>query len=144
VRLQAAQMFAQGMTPAQVAAVLRVTPKSARVWRRAWLAGGEQALASKGPGGATCRLDDNQLERLQAELERGPAAYGYTDDQRWTLARIADLIMHVFRVSYTPQAVWYLMRRLGWSPQVPAHRAAERDEASVRSWVKTRWPALKG
>jgi hypothetical protein len=31
------------------------------------------ALASKGPGGAACRLSDWQLDRLRAALEGGPA-----------------------------------------------------------------------
>jgi putative transposase len=35
VRLEAAEMFAAGLTPGQVATRLRVTPKSARTWRRA-------------------------------------------------------------------------------------------------------------
>jgi hypothetical protein len=36
----------------------------------------EAALASKGPGGAVCRLAGVQLERLRAALDAGPAACG--------------------------------------------------------------------
>ncbi|WP_406567892.1 hypothetical protein [Dactylosporangium fulvum] len=43
-------------------------------WRRAFNAGGVQALASKGPGGATCKFTDAQLDELQAVLDAGPAA----------------------------------------------------------------------
>ncbi|SFI72596.1 putative transposase, partial [Streptosporangium canum] len=66
--------------------------RSANRWYRAWQASGIEALASKGPGGDKCRLDEARLARLRAELARGPAAHGYAEDQRWTLARIADLI----------------------------------------------------
>ena len=52
VRLQAAEWFAEGMKPPEVARRLRVSSNSAYVWRRRWRAGGEAALASKGPGGA--------------------------------------------------------------------------------------------
>ncbi|MER7207786.1 MULTISPECIES: hypothetical protein [Streptosporangium] len=45
-----------------------------------------EALASKGPGGERCRLDERRLQRLRAGLERGPAAHGYVEDQRWTPA----------------------------------------------------------
>src|SRR3954454_13321593 len=58
VRLQAARLFAEDVPPVQVAARLRVSTKSAYQWRRRWRAGGEQALASTGPGGASCRLSD--------------------------------------------------------------------------------------
>src|SRR6266481_995593 len=54
--------------------------------------GGAGVLASKGPGGAVCRLSEAQLARLRAGLDRGPAAWGWGEDQRWTLARVTVLI----------------------------------------------------
>jgi transposase len=116
---------------------------SACAWRRAWQADGVEALASKGPGGVPCRLDDDQVARLEAELDRGPAAHGYTDDQRWTCGRVADLIARLFHKRYTDRGVGYLLDRMGWSPQVPVHRAAERDEDAVERWRQEVWPAVK-
>ena len=72
VRLQAAQMIEQDIDPVQVAGLLRVSAKSVYQWRREYLAGGEAALASKGPGGNACKLDDGQLSRLRAALDAGP------------------------------------------------------------------------
>ncbi|MFB9677402.1 helix-turn-helix domain-containing protein [Streptosporangium vulgare] len=83
------------------------------------------------------------MQRLEAELERGPAVHGWRSDQRWTLARVAVLIAELFRTRYTPRGVAYLLRRLGWSPQVPIHRAAERDEEEIATWVKEVWPDIK-
>jgi transposase len=100
LRLQAARLFADDVAPVEVAARLRVSTKSAYQWRRRWRAGGEAALASTGPGGASCRLSDAQLHRLRAELERGPAEHGWAD-QRWTLARIATLIARLFHLRLT-------------------------------------------
>jgi len=139
VRLQAAEMFAERLDTAEIARRLRVSRKSVVVWRRAWLDGGVAALASKGPGGAVSRLSDAQVRRLEAELDRGPAAHGWADDQRWTLARVADLIAGLFHVRYTLRGVSYLLHRIGWSPQIPAHRAAERDAQAVTTWVKETW-----
>jgi transposase len=34
-------------------------------------------------------------------------------------------------VGFHPGHVWRLLRRLGWSVQRPARRAAERDEAEI-------------
>lgn len=143
VRLKAAEMFEQEVPSPEVARRLRVTPQAVRGWRRAWKSGGVAALASKGPGGSPCRLDDVQLARLESELDRGPAAHGWTEDQRWTLPRAADLIARLFRVRYTDRAVGYLLRRMGWSPQVPARRAIERNEAAIERWHKEQWPAIK-
>lgn len=132
VRIEAAELFEQGMPASEVARRLRVTPKSAYTWRRAWAAGGVEALMSKGPGGAVCRLDAGQLARLEFELDRGPAAHGYTDDQRWTLARVADLIARLFRARYTLRGVSYLLHRLGYTAQVPVHLVAVSGKGSGR------------
>ena len=117
VRLQAAEMFAEDVDARQVAKVLRVSTKSVYQWRRAWRAGGEAALASKGAGGTPCKLDEEQVAQLRTALEAGPAAYGWEQDQRWTLARVAALVMRLFGVSYTLRGVSFLLHRLGFSPQ---------------------------
>jgi putative transposase len=144
VRLQAAQMYEQDVSAVQVAHRLRVSTKSAYQWRRRWCAGGEAALASKGPGGAVCRLSAGQVARLRAALEGGPAAWGWGEDQRWTLARVTTLIARLFHVHYTLRGVSYLLHRLGYSPQVPIHRAAERDEKAIAAWKTATWVKLRG
>ena len=45
---------------------------SANRWRRALAAGGKQALASKGAGGARCKLSAPQVAELEAVLDAGP------------------------------------------------------------------------
>src|SRR3954462_2360946 len=64
VRLRAADWFAEGVPVAEIARRLRVSATAVYGWRQRWRRGGEQALASKGPGGARCRLDDVRLRRL--------------------------------------------------------------------------------
>jgi transposase len=71
VRLQAAQLFPQDVNAGQIAGLLRMSTKSVYQWRRAWRAGGEAALASKGPSRNDCRLDEDQLARL-CRLGRRP------------------------------------------------------------------------
>jgi len=141
--MQAVKMFEQGMRPFQVAGVLRVSLKSACAWHRTWQAGGAEALVSKGPAGQKCRLDEDQLRGLEAELDAGPAAHGWAD-QRWTLDRVAELIGALFGVHYTQKGISVLLHRLGWSPQISAHRPIERDEEAVATWVKETWPRIKG
>ena len=144
VRLEAARMFVQDADARQIARLLRVSTKSVYQWRRAWRAGGEAALASKGPGGSACQLDEDQLARLGAVLDAGPAASGWDQDQRWTLARVAALITRLFGVSYTLRGVSYLLHRLGFTPQVPARRAAERDEDAIAAWRSQTWAKVRG
>jgi transposase len=134
VRLRAAEMFEHDAGARQVASALRVSTKSVYHWRRAWQAGGEAALASKDAGGSRCKLDEEQIAQLRAVLEADPRAYGWAQDQRWTLARVAAMVMRLFGVSCTLCGISFLLHRLGFSPQVPAHRAFERDEDAVAVW----------
>jgi transposase len=143
VRLAAAEWIEEGASDREVAARFRVTRMSANRWRRALAAGGRPALASKGPGGTRCRLSPAQLAELQAVLDAGPAAWGW-DDQCWTLPRIAEVVRTRFGVDYTLAGLDLLLHRLGWSVQVPARQAAERDEEQVAAWQEETWPAIKG
>ncbi len=142
LRLEAAGRFARGDRTGEIARGLRITPASVRRWRRAWRDGGTAALKSKGPVSAE-RLPPRQWARLEAELRRGPLAHGFADDQRWTLSRIKTLIGRLFHVGYTVEGTWKLMRRHGWSCQVPVRQAMERDEAAIEAWKKEVWPQIK-
>jgi transposase len=143
VRMQAAAWFAEGFSPPEVARRLRISNNSGYLWRRGWRSGGVDALVSKGPGGCRCRLLSSQLDRLRAALEAGPAVYGWSD-QRWTLARIAMLIGRLFHVRYTLRGTSYLLHRIGFSPQMPARRAAERDEKAIAAWRTESWARVRG
>ena len=117
---------------------------SANRWRRALTAGGRAALASKGAGGARCRLSPAQLRELETVLDASPAAWGWDEDQCWTLARIAELVRRRFGVGYTLAGLDLLLHRIGWSVQVPARQATERDEAAIERWKQVSWPQIKG
>jgi transposase len=143
VRLAAAELIEAGAGDREVARRFRVSRMSANRWRRALAAGGRAALASRGAGGARCRLSPAQLRELEALLEAGPAASGWTEDQCWTLARITEMIRVRFRVEYTLAGADLLLHRIGWSVQVPARRAAERDDARIAAWREETWPVVK-
>jgi transposase len=49
----------------------------------------------------------------------------------------------MFHTRYTLRGVSYLLHRMGFSPQVPAHRAIERDEQAIATWRREAWPAGK-
>ena len=142
VRLAAAEWIEEGASDREVAARFRVTRMSANRWRRALAAGGRPALASKGPGGARCRLSPAQLDDLQVLLEAGPAVWGWAD-QCWTLPRIAEVAHTRFGVHYTLPGLDLLLHRLGWSVQVPARAAAERNEEQITAWREETWPQIK-
>ncbi|MGW8355502.1 winged helix-turn-helix domain-containing protein [Streptomyces wedmorensis] len=138
-RLQAADLFEQGMRRSEVAEVLGVSRQAVSLWHRAWRECGRDALLSKGPGGSSY-LSAEQEAELEVLLRAGPVEHGW-EDQRWTLARIGRLIEERFGVTYEVSGVWRLLDRLGWSWQVPKVRAVERDEEAIAAWRTETWPA---
>lgn len=57
---------------------------------------------------------------------------------------MAALIRRPFHVSYTLRGASYLLHRIGFSPQVPAHRAAERDKDAIAAWRAVAWAKVQG
>ncbi|MEU0626868.1 winged helix-turn-helix domain-containing protein [Streptomyces sp. NPDC005989] len=55
----------------------------------------------------------------------------------------ASQIGRRFHLTYTIQGVRKLLVRNGWSCQVPARRAIERDDDAVAGWVKEVWPCAE-
>ncbi len=66
VRFAAAELIEAGASDQEVARRFRVSRMPANRWRRALSAGGKQALASKGAGGARCKLTPAQPGELEA------------------------------------------------------------------------------
>jgi transposase len=141
LRLEAAGRFSQGEENAVIAHDLRVSVRSVQRWHRAWSQGGPKALASKGLASLPL-LSDGLFAVLERELAKGPVAHGWPD-QTWTLSRIKALIGRRFHRTYTVQGVAALLKRHGWSCQVPARRAVERDDAAVAGWMKETWPDVE-
>lgn len=105
--------------------------------------GGHRGVAVEGAGRAELPAQRRADAAAGSRVGRWPAAYGWSEDQRWTLARVALLVGRLFPVSCTPRGISYLLHRLGWSPQVPHRHAAERDEEAIATWVKETWPSVE-
>ena len=112
-----------------------MAPRLASAAPRPW-APGDRAAAradSTRPSSGSC-----------APRWRPGRAHGWDQDQRWTLARAAALAARLFGVSYTLRGMSFLLHRIGYSPQVPVHRAVERDEAAIAEWRAVTWAKARG
>jgi transposase len=141
--MRAADLFGQGVRPAEVARQVGVSHQIVSDWRAAWRRSGRYGLRGAGRAGRLPKLTRGQLDEIEGELIKGPEANGYANDV-WTLQRVAAVIERLTGVSYHPANVWYLLRHdLKWSWQRPARRASERNDEAIHQWVKRRWPVLK-
>lgn len=141
-RLKAAERFAEGARPAQVARELKVSRQAATRWRAQWKELGKQGLRSTGSPGVVPRLSPRQKAQLARDLVKGPLAHGFKTEL-WTLERIAQHIKRRFGVGFSTGHIWYVLRALGFTAQKPTTQARERDAAKVEAWMRRDWPRIK-
>ena len=141
-RMLAAELFEQGIGPAEVARRLQVTVGAASHWRKAWHQAGIEALRSKPHPGSRPKLARAKWPELERLLLDGPKARGFPTEL-WTLRRVADLIRRHFSVQYDPSQVSRILHSMGWSRQRPTRRARERNEQAIDAWRKDGWPRIK-
>jgi transposase len=141
-RLQAWHLKQQGWPQHQIAAALGVSAGAVSQWMTRARQAGPEALRHRPSPGAPRRMSTEQLARLPDLLRRGAEAYGFRG-QVWTRGRVAAVLQLAFGVSYHPVHVGRLLKAIRWSPQKPARRARQRDEAAIAHWREQTWPALK-
>lgn len=141
-RARAIGLLRDGLMPGEVARRVGVDRRSVRRWKAAARRGGVAALKAKPAPGRPPKLNARARARLERCLLQGAEACGFASDL-WTCPRVAELIEARFGVQYHVGHVPRLLRALGWTPQKPARRSLERDEAAIRRWIKQDWPRVK-
>lgn len=141
-RRRAIKLLEQGWQPVEVARQVGVDRRSVRRWKAAYLKRGEAGISAQPTPGRPPALDKKAKARLERILLKGAQAAGYPTDL-WSCPRVAQVIAEHFGVEYHVDHIGRLLRGMGWSPQKPTRRAAERDEAAIRRWVKQDWPRVK-
>src|SRR5207244_10162811 len=89
-RMRAADLFEQGMIPAEVARQVGVSHQIVSDWRAAWRRDGRDGLRAAGRAGRLPKLRRDQLAQVEIELARGAEVHGYPNDL-WTLKRVTAL-----------------------------------------------------
>ena len=142
-RLAGGRLLRAGaLSQAEIARELNVSRASVSVWAKKVNTEGLRGLRKRKAVGSQSKLTKTHKQRLKRLLNRGALACGFPTD-RWTLARVAELIQQEFGVKYHPNYLNRLLASLGFSPQKPLPRAVEQDEALVRAWLKQDWPRIK-
>lgn len=143
-RLRAFELKQQGWKQRQIARALGVTEGAVSQWmKREREGGGVEALKKRTSPGKPPNLSEEQREKKLPELlARGAEAHGFRGAV-WTCARVAEVILKEFGVSYHPAHISRLLKAVGLSLQKPMRRSNKRDEEAIERWKKERWPRLK-
>jgi transposase len=144
-RLEAGRLLRAGrLSQAEIARRLGVSRMAVSQWaeRLRSCPRGSATLKRHPNPGRPPRLNPRQWQELLGILKRGAMRSGF-DTERWTLPRVRAVIERRFGVTYHASYLSVRLRDLGWTAQVPAVRARERDEELIRAWLERDWPRIK-
>jgi putative transposase len=145
-RLEGGQLLRAGrLTYSEIAERLGVSLRAVKQWAkelRDYPTRGLKALRRRPRTGRPTRLSAGQWRGVLRILRKGALKAGFETD-RWTLKRICEVIRLQFGVGYHPNYLAARLRASGWTPQVPAVRAKERDEELIRAWLEHDWPRIR-
>ena len=141
-RCQALSLWRRGKPLPLIARTVRAGRGSVWRWVQTYQEYGLPGLRARPIPGRPSYLSAEQKARLAQVLLRGAHVLGY-QTELWTLERIAQIIWQEFHVRYHPNALWPLLRRMGWSCQKPERRSCQRDERAIAHWKRYRWPHIK-
>jgi transposase len=133
-----------GMKQTVAAQQFRVSLRAVNKWAALDKAGGLRALKPKRRGrrAGEGRLDATQSARMRALI------VGKMPDQLklpfylWTRAAVASLIEREYGQSVSLTTVGRYLKAWGMTPQKPMRRAYERNDAAIKHWLVTEYPAL--
>jgi transposase len=141
--MRALELEQLGWKQRDIAVALGVTEGAVSQWLAAARRGGRDAVLSHlSHCGMTPKLTPEQVRLIPDFLWHGAEAYGFRGEV-WTCERVAGVLSEEFGVSYSKSQVSRLLKRLGWTPQVPITRAIQRDEEAIERWRTESWPLLK-
>lgn len=140
--MKAGKMFKKGISQAEVARRLRVTPAATNGWYHAWKKKGIQGLQSRGQTGFPSQMTENDRTKLKKAILNGATNFGYETDM-WTLERIAAVMKRITKKSFKTTWTWHIVTQLGFTCQKPERRSKERDEQAIQRWKTITFPRLK-
>jgi transposase len=79
-------------------------------------------------------LTDEQERKVLGWLDESPTKHGF-DTDLWTARRVAELILRKFDVRFHPSYLREWLAKRNYTPQKPARRARQRDQAAIDRWV---------
>lgn len=141
-RLKAAKMFKNGISQAEIAEKLRVTPAAVSQWHKLWDKSGSEALKSIGCPGPESDLIPEKRKAFKKAILKGPQFYGY-ETNLWTLSRLRAVMKKVNRIDFSDVWIRHIVMDLGFTPQKPQVKARQRNEEAIAGWKEKTLPNLK-
>ena len=146
LRKRAVRVVLDGMTQAQAARVFGVHPNAVNRWIKRYREGGWDGLSERRRGrraGEQPALAEPQQQEVIALVRESTPDQLGLPGFLWTRDAVGELIGQRYGRWLARTTVGGYLRRWGFSPQKPQHRALEQNPAAVARWLATEFPAIR-
>jgi transposase len=146
IRERAVQAVIGGMSHREVAEIFGVERAVVSKWMRRWRDGGWEGLNERRRGrraGEQPALEPWQQGVIVTLIKEKNPDQLQLPGFLWTRDAVLELIDQRFGVRLAVTTVGRYLRAWGFTPQVPAHRAIERNPEEVREWLQVRYPKIR-
>jgi transposase len=146
LRKRAVRAVLDGMTQAQAARVFGVHPNAVNRWIKRYREGGWDGLSERRRGrraGEQPALAEPQQQEVIALVRESTPDQLGLPGFLWTRDAVGELIGQRYGLWLARTTVGGYLRRWGFSPQKPQHRALEQNPAAVARWLAEEFPAIR-
>ena len=140
-RIMAILSLAEGHSVDVIAAVLRISVESVRLWFMAFMHEGVDGLRSLKSSGRPSKLTKAQKAELDEIVSKGPVNAGYPG-ACWRSPMIQDVIYQRYGILYSVNYICQLLKNMGFSFQKAKFAADHKDPEKREEWLKTTWPQI--
>jgi transposase len=146
LRKRAVRVVLDGMTQAEAARVFGVHPNAVNRWIKRYREGGWDGLSERRRGrraGEQPALAEPQQQEVIALVRESTPDQLGLPGFLWTRDAVGELITRRYGLWLARTTVGGYLRRWGFSPQKPQHRALEQNPAAVARWLAEEFPAIR-
>ena len=129
-RLLAVSMFLDGVPKGNIKKLIHRSANFVGTWISAYFNGGVDALADKRGGNHSSFLSDKQMQELKIIITSSYPVYA----KGWDGNIISDLIQYHFKVKYSRNGVYNVLKRLNLTHKIATKTDPKKSELKIATW----------
>ena len=129
-RLLAVSMFLDGVPKGNIKKLMHRSANFVGTWISAYFNGGVDALADKRGGNHSSFLSDKQMQELKIIITSSYPVYA----KGWDGNIISDLIQYHFKVKYSRNGVYNVLKRLNLTHKIATKTDPKKSELKIATW----------
>ena len=129
-RLLAVSMFLDGVQKKNIKILMHRSANFVGRWITAYFDGGIKALADNRGGNHSSYLNEEQMQELKTIITTSYPVYA----KGWDGHIIADLIEYHFKVKYTRDGVYNILKRLNITHKIATKIDPKKSEIKIATW----------